>query len=525
MPTYLKEVLDTPTPQSEPLPGVEMVKNSAGGYVFEIDDFARLERFLVLGSEGGTYYTNQRKLTLENTETVRKALKADGPRTVATIAEMSHQGRIPRNSTALFCLALAAAEGDSETQNAALAALPKVARTGSHLLEFVSYADSLRGWGRRLRRGVGEWYDRDPRRLAYQVLKYRNRSNWTHRDVLRKTHPPEGATHHDIFAYITQGILPPETEDYAQVHAYEKAQKADTADLVSLIKEHDLSREMIPTEKLQEKEVWAALAEDMPITALFRNLATLTRVGVIAPFADAVPGIVAKLTDEEALKRGRVHPIQAMSALITYASGKSPRGTGTWEPVQQIVDALDTAFEKSFSTVEPTGKRLYLGVDVSASMMWHTIAGVPGLTPRNGAAALALVTARTEPNYHIRGFCHQMVDLGLTARDSFKDAVEKTSRADFGRTDCSLPMIDALQRKMPVDCFVVITDNETWSGNIHVETALDQYRTEMGIPAKLVVIGMTSTQFSIADPDDPYQMDVVGFDTSVPDIMASFIRS
>ena len=42
------------TPQSAPLAG--QVANSARGYAWAVDDWSRLRRFLVLGSEGGSYY-------------------------------------------------------------------------------------------------------------------------------------------------------------------------------------------------------------------------------------------------------------------------------------------------------------------------------------------------------------------------------------------------------------------------------------------------------------------------------------
>jgi 60 kDa SS-A/Ro ribonucleoprotein len=81
----------------------------------------------------------------------------------------------------------------------------------------------------------------------------------------------------------------------------------------------------------------------------------------------------------------------------------------------------------------------------------------------------------------------------------------------------------ALRQRRPVDVFVVYTDNETWAGHIHPVQALRQYRDAMGIDAKLVVVGMTATQFTIADPADPGMLDVVGFDASVPDVMAHFV--
>ena len=70
--TYLNRVIESPTPQSEPLPG--MVPNSAGGHAYPVDDFTRLRRFLVLGSEGGSYYASERKLTLENAQAVRRCI-------------------------------------------------------------------------------------------------------------------------------------------------------------------------------------------------------------------------------------------------------------------------------------------------------------------------------------------------------------------------------------------------------------------------------------------------------------------
>jgi 60 kDa SS-A/Ro ribonucleoprotein len=35
---------------------------------------------------------------------------------------------------------------------------------------------------------------------------------------------------------------------------------------------------------------------------------------------------------------------------------------------------------------------------------------------------------------------------------------------------------------------------------------------------------MTATEFSIADQNDPGMLDVVGFDTGSPNVIASFVR-
>jgi len=84
-------------------------------------------------------------------------------------------------------------------------------------------------------------------------------------------------------------------------------------------------------------------------------------------------------------------------------------------------------------------------------------------------------------------------------------------------------MVEALKHRWAVDAFVVFTDNETWAGNIHPAQALREYRERMGIAAKLVVVAMASNGFSIADPDDAGMLDVVGFDTATPGVLAEFI--
>ena len=197
--TYLSRTLQTPTPQSESLNG--QVANSAGGYSFPVNDMTRLRRFLILGSEGGSYYASERKLTLENAKALRNLL-SDGrdADVLQEIYDVRVNNRAPKQSTLLFALAVVASEGSVEGRKNAFAMLPTIARTASQLFEFVEYADSLRGWGRGFREGVANWYtSKTPSQLAYQVVKYRNRYNWTHRDVLRKVHPQVVGDLNDVF--------------------------------------------------------------------------------------------------------------------------------------------------------------------------------------------------------------------------------------------------------------------------------------------------------------------------------------
>jgi 60 kDa SS-A/Ro ribonucleoprotein len=93
----------------------------------------------------------------------------------------------------------------------------------------------------------------------------------------------------------------------------------------------------------------------------------------------------------------------------------------------------------------------------------------------------------------------------------------------MGATDCALPMLYATAREMKVDAFIVFTDSETWAGTVQPAQALRAYREESGIAAKLIVVGMTSTRFTIADPNDAGMLDIAGFDANTPSVISDFI--
>jgi 60 kDa SS-A/Ro ribonucleoprotein len=154
-------------------------------------------------------------------------------------------------------------------------------------------------------------------------------------------------------------------------------------------------------------------------------------------------------------------------------------------------------------------------------MSWSQTSGLP-LTPRDASAALALVTMATEPATEVVGFTTGLTPLAISPRQRLDDVIRTVSNLPFGGTDCAQPMRWARKHRLEFDTFVVYTDNETWAGWIHPHQALARYRRRTGIDARLVVVGMTSTGFSIADPDDAGMLDVAGFDAAVPQLTADF---
>lgn len=72
-------------------------------------------------------------------------------------------------------------------------------------------------------------------------------------------------------------------------------------------------------------------------------------------------------------------------------------------------------------------------------------------------------------------------------------------------------------------CSLHTADNETWAGRITPTQALQQYREAMDIPARLIVMAFSATDFTIADPADAGMLDVAGLDSGVPAIVAEFV--
>lgn len=531
-------------PQTEKLPGrkQDMRMNNAGGAVFRLDRWKRLERFLILGTEGGTFYVSERKLDKQNTTNLLKCIAADYRKTVDIIVDVSDKGRSMKNDMAIFALAVVASSDNKEASKYALESLQKVCRIGTHLFHFAEYIDGMRGWGRSLRRAIGRWYtEKNADTLALQLLKYKQRDGWSHRDLLRLSHAkPESDLQAELFkcAVGKETVWPKELKLCKGQNLITEA-GVGTREVVAIVSEYGLPREMIPTEYLNEVKVWAALLQGMPVTALIRNLGKMASLSMLEALSPYTKIVIDTLTNQEAITRSRVHPITIFNALKVYANGHNVMGASrgremTWNPTQRIIDALEKSFYLSFGNVQPTGKSMFLALDVSGSM--NTKLSNAAMSCREASALMAMVTARVESNYGIFGFTRAGSDyasggyrsgiseLRIGPNQSFGEITKYISGLGFEGTDCSIPMLYALQRGFYVDTFVVYTDNETWAGEIHPSKSLQMYRERVNPNAKLVVVGMTATNFSIADPEDAGMLDVVGFDTNTPLAIAEFSK-
>ena len=155
---------------------------------------------------------------------------------------------------------------------------------------------------------------------------------------------------------------------------------------------------------------------------------------------------------------------------LAHPKAPSPQQDAVFRWMLNGADSLGER-EVKFQNVEPCNQPVLLALDVSGSMAASNIAG-SCLSAREASAAMALITAATEPEHEI----------------------------------------------------ITYTDSETWAGNIHPAQALREYRREFVGDVKAVVVGMTSNGFTLADPNDRGMLDVVGFDTSAPAVIGDFVR-
>ena len=328
---------------------------------------------------------------------------------------------------------------------------------------------------------------------------------------------------------------------------------SDLYKAIALVRDHGLVREQIPTHLLNSSDIWKELlmskganGKGMPLEALTRNLGKMSSLpNFMGPANTDV--ICARLSSEEDIQKSRIHPFKVLVASRIYGAGKAMKGALAWTVSPRVRDQLTTTFMRSFKNVAPTGKRYMAALDVSGSMDVACM-GCPAISCRQASAALAHMLYETEHtgkgHVYVRGFTAvassgygyglgsvSPADNGFRNFDPYVrrgmtlDQFIAATNAPFGATDCSLPMLRATEEGLDVDVFIVMTDSETFAGRVHPQVALEEYRKKANKPdAKLIVVGMTANNLTIADPNDRNTLNLAGFDASMPEIIAMFVR-
>ncbi|GLC64530.1 hypothetical protein PLESTF_000175800 [Pleodorina starrii] len=466
----------------------------------------RARRQAAAAAAAGEQQQQQASAALEGVEAAATAAAADGAAVDAAATDAPAAAATPAGDAATPTSVAATPAAAAATDAAATPAdtAPTAAAVGSAAAAPLSPVMQYLVDANRLRKDI-----RMPLPLVKPTHKRRRRGRAAAADSESEA-PPTAA--------------PPPDPAVAAAHAAARAAAIETA--VSLVRRHCFGHEHVgDTTLLRVPELWATfLKVGMPLTALIRNLGRMTMMG-LTDRPDLLARVTTRLTDARALAAARIHPMTLLDALCTYRTGGGVRGVARWAASPALVEALDAAFYLAFKNVRPTGRRYLAGLDVSGSMGFTRCAGMTSVDCRQAAAAMLMSVVKVEPWLKTVAFSNKLEPFELKPEETLDQVVERTAAIPMGGTDCALPILHALENRIHVDVFLILTDNETWFGSVHPAEALRRYRAALQLPdAKLVVMGFAATQFSIADPGDPGMLDVAGLDSAVPQLVADFAR-
>jgi len=329
--------------------------------------------------------------------------------------------------------------------------------------------------------------------------------------------------------------------------------KTDTDDLIHLVHKYRLVREHLPTWSMKSCQVQKALlfgdyrrgeANPPPMTALLRNLASLTSIGLFED-KEILALVVKHLTDKDSVQKSRIHPVNVIIAWFIYRKGHGFKGKLTWTPVPAIRDALEQMAFLAFANAPPTTKRYGVFIDGSSSMLSETT--FQGLSNADIAALLSLVIARSGQGHLFYVFSSKntgrrlfqtpshsngspptdntgLYDVGhhIHANSTFQEVLDAVQLSNWGSTDISNGIRYLEHSNKHVDAVIVITDNDINTGEKPL-VALNSYRKAIGNPnVKLITLAVQLNDLTIADPSDKGMLDMCGFDTNSYQVMHAF---
>lgn len=489
-----------------------LVPNTGGGYSHQISPEARLRRFLILGTDGGTYYQSEDSLNRENITNVLLCISELGLKRVRDIVvDILENNRALRVKPALLVLAIVAAHNKSLVFHGDI--LDRCIGIPTHLFNFLDFYKALGGsFSRMVRRAITRYYYREG--IYHHMVKYQSRDGFSHRDVLRLAHvKPRDREMEAAFRWATHGMEGLEktivvnkngaTREHHPIEdlrvlpeiilEYEEIKKIDRFEDLP----HDLSRypwEFFNTKLLNDPRLWKKI--QTPARAILRNV---RRFAVMED--EELIDLMVKRISEIDPKKAKVHPMATLLPLLAVRSLD-----------RRLEAALEGLIQRAFRVEEfKLDCNLHIAVDVSASMTWIDNSGI---IPIWMAMGIAWVLQNLSRNTTVSAFSEKFdqINPGKIIQDKILPSFA------FGATDCSLPMV---KDEGATDVFVVITDNETNRNLIPPSKALKDYRMKFNKPnAALVVLALTATNFSIADPNDPLMLDIPGFTDNIAQIIS-----
>lgn len=397
------------------------------------------------------------------------------------------------------------------------------------LLEFLALLkDPKHGLSHRLPRVAREVVAEGLRELdEYRVIKYRRGGSLGLRHALKLCHPvPANQAQRALFSYAVQ---PRRWESHAQewaevlpkVAAYERLKRAETCEALDILGQQTLPWEVVLPQLGTSKDVWAALAPQMPLMALLRNLRNLARSGALgeASVADAV---VARLTDPAAVQGSKVLPFRWLAAhreLESEMNSLRLRGPRCRRPLRRVQEALAEGADVSAANLPVWPGKSVIACDLSGSMDQPRLSASSSLTPKDIACLLgAMAENLCEQSVTVAfGTIAKKVDAGKLSQRALQRAQQIGDTEVGGATFGETVLVELFNRRIRADRIVFLTDMEMYSPS--AETVLlqwvDAYWRFMNPEARLVFINLQPYETFLAPQDEERVTTISGWSDGV----------
>lgn len=500
------------------------VRNEAGGYVYPMEEKSRIFQFLVMGTTN-SYYSSKEEMIAKNLKDIRVLVNKYPEWTLEKVASIDARGISQKHNALIFVCAILLYHENPLVRTDSRVTLEKLIRTGYHALSYLNYINAVRdferaqgrkaGFGRAKISPLRDWVEGlSTRELVLQRIKYHQRDGMRLEDIFNFSHPNlrSISAKHDLIGHWIMGALSDEDkkalqalveaddEDAKQINAWAVINNAEITvkEAATLIRDHKLPREAVPTHFLRHQEIWSALFRHMPIHALIRNLRVMSDNGFLKSETRGM--ILYRLGDVEALKKSRVTPMDILKA---------------WGMLKDrdvdVGQALERTFMKLMKVQDKVDANVLVAVDVSGSMSIHlSDTQREGLHAIEAATGMALAAKSAFTHVDIMGFSDCVATLNHESLDP-----DKAWDRWGGGTTASLA-VDYMDKSNTVyDAVLFITDNDTWLGN-HVQSEVKKYRDRNNVPTVLAVNSTKASGQTLADPNDLLSLDLSGF---VPEVL------
>ncbi len=449
--------------------------NHEGYAAFDRHPREQLLQTLLTNTCASTYYETKGAL-IDETERVHTGGLKD-PVFMAKALSYARNKGFMRTQPVYGLARLAASPGTEFEQ-----VFSDVIRTPNDLMDFAGIIHSIRNseGGRRIKRVAGSWLAANL--SEYWAIKYGadKSGGYSLRDLFATYHPktPKSQLVEHLFD------RPADFSGLEQMSAFQTLKDAKTDDLkIAAIVAGRLPHEVASSFAGSSKKIWTAIALQMPIFALVRNLATLERYGVLE--GDCLKHVVTTLSNRERVSHSKVFPFRFLEAIKHVSNPK-------------VQDALRIALENSFSGADQISGSTAVALDVSGSMASYIEA----------AAVFAISTVRRAPDSQFSVFNDGLAHFPVSNVDSVLTQAGKI-RANGG-TDTSTVMKNLLYEKKRVDNIIVVTDEEQNRGAPFMDLVA-QYRSKINSQAKVFVLNVAPyTGGSLLDSRDPKNFYVYG---------------